>query len=188
MLRYLIALGVVFLLVITLVVFVFNGDDKKKPAGPTLLPLNEYAFDNTSAVTYTQRGRINGDDVHRNIVIKVTSDERKIDIIQGYQGNVISTQSYSNNQDAYEQFLYALKQAGFLTKKKEIKVDNPNGRCSTGILYFYTLSQDFDELSNLWSGNCSKEIGTFGGNSALINTLFQAQITDYGKITSGVSL
>lgn len=185
--RYFIALGVVFLLVILLVILLFRGGEKP-PTGPTVLPLNEYAFDNTSAVTYTQRGRINGDDVHRNIVITVTSDERKINIIQGYQGNVINTQTYSNNQDAYEQFLYALKQAGFLTKKKEIKVDDPNGRCSTGILYYYTLSQDFNDLSSLWSGNCSKEIGTFGGNNTLIKTLFQAQITDYSKITSGVSL
>ncbi len=187
-----IALGIlgVLAIILILVVFVLRGNDEPETATNTvqLKSLEQYAEDENSQVKYTTRGAINGDDIHREIAITVTSGYRQLDIIQGYEGNIINRQTYTNNQNAYKSFLSALKRAGFTTKSENSTSTDPAGQCSTGRVFYYDLSSDSEALSNLWSGSCSRKIGTFGGNPSTVQTLFQAQITDYSKITSGVSL
>lgn len=184
--RYAIGIGLFLILVVVGLFLIFRGGSNRAPAPKEL---HEYAFDGSSEVSLTARGKINGDDIHRRIVITVARDFRQIDIIQGYEGNVIQTQRFENNSDAYQEFLYAIQRAGFVRKKSGIEGElaNPLGRCPTGKLYTFQHEADSEELSNLWSASCD-EMGTFAGNSSLLQTLFKAQITNYSKITSGVSL
>ena len=187
--RLAVAIAVVLIILVVAILFIFRGDNEpSNPAKREPLPLNEYATDETSEVVFTTRGQINGDDIHRNIVISVSSSERRIDIIQGYEGNIISRQSFANNESAYREFLNAIKNAGFMAKKSKVTTENPEGQCPTGQLYYYTLEQDDSVLSELWSGSCSNKVGTSAANRSLIQTLFKNQITNYNQITSNVSL
>ncbi len=183
--RYIVTL----IVIIALIVFgvaIFGGNDKTPrpiPAIPKVLP--DYAT--TSAeVSLTTDGRINGDDVHRAIHITVSREQRNIDIIQGYEGNVIKSQSYANNQTAYDVFLRALAQAGF-TKERKTSIIDERGICPLGHRYIFELSNTGGSDMRRWSASCNG-FGTFGGRTSIIRTLFQRQITDYDKFIIGVNL
>jgi hypothetical protein len=188
--RYAIAVGLFLLLAVVGLFLIFSGDGPKESNKATPKALNEYAYDSSSEVILTTRGKINGDDIHRSIRITVARDYRRIDIIQGYEGTVINTQQYINNSEAYREFLYAINDAGFVKGRPKVTEEQARqaGKCPTGNLFAYEHNVGTEEMSELWSATCNKEMGTFAGNSSLIQTLFKAQITDYSKITSGVSL
>lgn len=184
--RFALSLGVFLLIIIVIILVFFRGGSDDKKATPKAL--NEYSYDSSSEVSFTTRGAINGDDKHRSIRIIVARDYRRIDVVQGYEGNVIKTQQFVNNSEAYREFLYAIDRAGFLNEKKiDEKQDIQAGRCSTGSLFIYEHNVGTEEISESWNATC-KDMGTFVGNTTLVRSLFQAQITDYSQITSGVSL
>lgn len=189
--RYLIGFVVVILMLLFGIILLFSGGGEKPASttAPVVKPLPEYSI--TSAETsMTIRGEINGDDVHRSIRITVGQYDRRLDVIAGYQGQVIQTNTFSNNQSAYSEFLYAIKDAGFMLKRKGVTdaQAQPNGKCPLGNLYTYELNAGGESLSDLWSSSCGSKTGTLGGSSSLLQTLFQNQITNYSQLTSGVQL
>src|SRR5665213_3485471 len=107
--RYIIAVLVVIALIIFGVVL-FSGGSKVKTGKTVVKTLPDYA--NTDAsVRLTIDGVINGDDAHRAIQITVDKNQRTLNVIQGYQGTVIQTQTFANNEPAFNVFLHALTQA-----------------------------------------------------------------------------
>ena len=180
---------IVFLLLVVLgLIFIFSGH-KSKPnptsKAPVVLVLPDYASTDAS-VAMTIDGRVNGDDAHRAIRITVSRDDRLIETIQGYNGNVIDSHSYQNTEEAYAVFLRAINNAGFMTKNKTKVPSDSRGQCPDGTRDIFSLNQGIDQLSNLWTSTCG--IGNFGGQPDLVQDLFQAQITDYESITSQVQL
>jgi hypothetical protein len=179
------------ILMIIIVAILASGGGKKAPTvtGVTLKSLPNYS--NTGAtVSLTTQGRIRGDETYRSIRITVGEQERTVQIIQGYNGQVINSQFYPNNPAAYGVFLRSIGNSGFLARSKT-KPASPNderGQCPLGVRYVFELNQGTDELSRLWSSTCGLKVGTFGGNSSTIQTLFQRQIPDYSKFTSDVNL
>jgi hypothetical protein len=152
----------------------FTGTPKPKPnptapTTPVVKSLPEYA-DSYAEVSYTTDGHINGDDKHRGIKITVDQFQRKVDILSGYSNNILEEHTQPNNKAAYEVFLKALK--------------NEDGQCPLGTRTILELNDSGDSLSRLWTSSCGKKVGTFGGNTGAIQSLFQAQITDYSKIIS----
>ena len=173
------------------IILLFSGGGEKPATtpAPAVKSLPEYSI--TSAETsMTTRGEINGDDEHRSIRITIGQYERRLDIITGYQSQVIQTNTFSNNQSAYSEFLYAIKDAGFMIKKKGVDPAQvqPDGKCPLGNLYIFELNAGNETLSSLWSSSCGSAIGTLGGNSSLLQTLFKNQVTNYSQLTSGVQL
>ena len=184
-------LAVLFLIILGFALILTGGHgNKKTPAnsGPAIMALPDYS--NTDATTsLTIGGIVNGDEMHRQIRITIGSEERKVDIIQGYGNNVINTQSFYNNPDAYGVFLRSISYAGFLNAiKKPAVTSNPAGQCPLGNTFIYQLNQEGETLSNLWSSTCGVKVGTLGGNSNLLQTLFQNQIPNYNTITQNVNL
>lgn len=187
--KYLIAFGAVFLLMIIGIILIFSGGGgEQKPPEERIKPLPEYSstFAETSM---TIRGQINGEDVHREIRITVGQFQRRLDIISGYSGNIIQTQTFANSSDAYAEFLAAINGAGFLLEQKRPPAQaDPLGKCPLGQLYEFELNDSGEELSYLWGSSCGNSIGTLKGRSGTLQQLFKAQITDYGKLTSGIQL
>jgi hypothetical protein len=167
----------------------FTGTPKPKPnpttqTAPVVKSLPEYA-DSYAEVSYTTDGHINGDDKHRGIKITVDQFERKVDILSGYSDNILEEHTQPNNKAAYEIFLKALKNEGFTLKiQKPTAPANEDGQCPLGTRTILELNDSGDSLSRLWTSSCGKKVGTFGGNTSAIQSLFQAQITDYNKIIS----
>lgn len=179
---------IVLMLFIFVVIKIFGGHKSKpapSPSVPVVKPLPEYS-DTTAEVSFTTEGRINGDDQHRAIKITVDQYSRKIDIIGGYNGNILEEHIQKNNQQAYDIFLRALRNSGFTVKKTKHAVNDERGQCPLGQRFIFELNDSGDVLSHLWSSTCG--IGNFGGQPGTVEDLFQLQITDYSKIISNAKV
>ena len=117
--RYIIAFAGFMILVIALLIIIFSGGGKKTstPTQP-VKTLPDYAS-TTAAVSMTIDGRINGEDTHRQIRVSVDRFQRKLDIIGGYNDNLVETHNFANNQAAYDVFLRAIDGVGFTTKSNK---------------------------------------------------------------------
>lgn len=177
-----------FIIIIFLVVLLFVGGGKKNTPTAPVKTLPSYA--NTDAqVTMTIDGPINGDDVHRQIKVTVGADSRELDIIQGYSGNIIQSNPQYNSQDAYSAFLSALNLSGFTLQRKGASTSlSSAGQCALGQRFTFTLEQDGNVISNLWTTSCGSNTGNFGGISSTVQQLFEAQITNYDTLVENVNM
>jgi hypothetical protein len=166
------------------------GGHNKQPATPAAVvkSLPDYAA--TTAVTsMTIDGQVNGDDIHRAIRVTIGQNQRELDIIQGYSGHVLSSQTFYNTQDAYTVFLKSINNSGFLLPLKNSNAPaDERGQCPLGSRYIFELDQNGSALSRLWASDCGSKIGTLGGSSTLLQNLFEAQIPEYQTLTEDVSL
>ena len=124
----------------------------------------------------------------------VGSNLRTLDIIQGYQGRVVKSETFVNNQPAYLAFLSALYKSGYTAKlnpkKFKFASDSDQGSCPLGNRYYFELMNTGNNADQrLWSSSCGKEIpGNFGGASALIIQLYQNQFSNYRDFTVNVGI
>lgn len=162
-----------------------KSNTNKKNTTSKVIDVTKYV-NNNSKVVLTLGGRINGDDAHRAVRITVDSASRTAEIIQGYQGNVINTQTAVNNPDAYEQFIYAIATSGFSKERKTTQTDD-RGACPLGQRYVYEIFENDNSVMRRWSTSCGA-IGTMGGRQSQINELFKRQITDYSTFTRNIQL
>jgi len=177
------------ILVVIAGIAVIRGGNQQKPLSPAAnkpLTLPEYG-NTTGQVSWTIDGRVNGDDIHRQIRVTVSRDSRVIDVIQGYGGIVMTTKQYYNTLQAYDVFLRAINTEKFLLARKGVKNTDERGQCPLGFRNIFKLEQDNKQISRLWSSTCSG-IGTFAGNTADLQVLFKRQIPDYDKLTAQVAL
>lgn len=176
---------------------IFTGTKKKTPASTSttsvtsttaISRLSDYSSTDAE-VSITTEGAVVGDEEHNAIRITVSRDERTLDIINGYNGLVTTTQSFDNNQAAYTIFLHALENYNF-TREIKPKVTDDRGVCPAGSKYIYELKNTGkdDTDKRLWSVSCGAAIGNFGGIGPSIRDLFQKQIPDYSTLVSKVRL
>jgi len=173
----------IFIGLIVLVFVLFIGGSSTPKTVPTSLP--SYAASPT-VVRMTIDGPVNADLTHRSVQVTVGRDEANIDVIQGYQGNVLSHGSFASNQDAYTVFLHALDLAGF-TKTRITKNTDDRGVCPLGDRYIFEVINGASDLQRTWATTCGGQ-GTFGGNLTTILTLFERQIPDYANRTVNVNV
>lgn len=179
----LVGLGVV-VLIIVLFVKLFSGGGGTPS---TQVDVGKYA-DTAATATLLIDGPTNIDQDHRQVKITVSQTTNEIDIIQGYQGVIINTQSYPNNSAAYGAFLQSLKLLNFSKGNNDKNAADYRGYCPTGERYAYTFNDGNTDLFNFWSTSCRQ--GTFKGNALGVLNLFRAQIPrkDFDRLTSGIPL
>lgn len=170
--------------IIVILSMLFGGSKGSKKSVAPSFDLLKYTTRDSKVVAITD-GPINGDDVHRAVRITVDRNTRRIDVIQGYQGTVIATKSYDNNQKAYDEFLHALSKSGF-GKPRKSAIASEDGVCATGRRYVFEVIDNNDSVSRTWTASCQK-----GNTIALpsrITGLFRDQITDYNEVVKGQKL
>ena len=183
--RAVVAIFVIFIVVV-LGVLLF-GNHSSKPAANTFTIKNLTNYASTDVeMRFTTDGQINGDDAHSQIVITIGRDKRSLQVIQGYQGHVIKSESFDNNKNAYSAFLHALDVANF-TKVRNSSVANEQGQCALGQRFIYETVNNGNKNLRTWSTSCNN-LRTFGGQTLLVQEIFQNQITNYNDYTSDVSL
>ncbi len=139
-------------------------------------------------VQYMIVGPVTGDEQHQSIRIKVNRDFRTIEVLQGFDNEIIKSQETPNTLAGYEAFVAALNGAGFT------KTLPPEGRgseeqdCPLGRKFIYETAPGTSDEFRSWSNSCSSKQGTFGGKASLVRTLFQRQIPDYSKYVADVRL
>jgi len=128
----------------------------------------------------------NIDQDHRQVRITVSGTQNRIEVLQGYQGNVIDSRTYPSNSPAFAAFLQSLKLLNFA--KGTIANTDYRGYCPTGDRFVYTFNDGQNDLFRYWATSCGQ--GTFGGNRALVHRLFERQIpiADLDKLTSNIPL
>lgn len=177
---FLIGLGLIVLTFILIVRIFGGGDDETRPRP---IDLSSYATTDT-VVRLTQDGPIVADKQHQQVRITIGRDQVLFERLQGYQGEVVSTQTYPNNPDAYAQFLHALENAGFTRGDLNAPKDE-RGYCPTGRRYIYQAVGDGEDKLRWWSTSCGSNEGNFEGQASNVRRLFINQVPEYRQLARG---
>jgi hypothetical protein len=181
--KFVVALGII----VVLALLAFGVYRINKPATPrqTTPPLTLLDYiKRDSQVRFTIEGPVNANEAHNSIQVTVNKDNRVIEVLRTYATQVTTAQTFANNQTAYEDFMTALNNAGYI-KRNQKKPDSEIGACPTGQRYIYELIDGGNTVTRLWSSTCGD--GNFSGNANTVRTLFQAQIAGYFKIAGNVN-
>lgn len=175
---FLIGIGLLVLTVI-LVIRIFSGGGAEDAPRP--IDLNSYSTTDT-VVRLTLDGPVVANQQHEQLRITVGRDAVLYERFQGYQGDIVDTRSYPNNQDAYAEFLRALDVAEF----EKGNADGPKderGFCPTGQRYIYEAIGEGENLVRWWNTSCGGNTGNFVGRGSVVRNLFKKQVPDYNELT-----
>ncbi|MFA5004277.1 MAG: hypothetical protein WC498_03325 [Candidatus Saccharimonadales bacterium] len=168
----LIGLGLVVLVIVLIVKSLGSG----KHEVLRQIDLPSYAGTNAVAQLVID-APINADQTHRTVKISVSQSQTEIDIIQGYQGNVVNSQTFPNSQPGFAVFLKALQNYGFNKGNSDPTKGDERGVCAIGDRYIYSLTSGGGTVMRYWSTSCGGQ-GTFGGRADVIRRLFLRQIPE----------
>lgn len=181
-----IGLGIFIVLVLLILFLTGRGDRPQQDVGINrTTQLTDYATTGVD-MRYTMAGEINARENHRVLQITVGQTERTFTIFDGYQGNVLKSQTLLNDVDAYRAFLAALENSGYTKSRIASRNVNPLAACPTGKRYNYDIIDGADVKQSLWSASCNIK-GTFAGNASTVQNLFEAQMPDYDAFVRGVN-
>lgn len=178
----LVGLGVVVLIIVLFVKLLTGG--KSQPLHQ--VDVGKYA--NTSATaTLTIDAFTNIDQEHHVVKISVSNTQNVIDVMKGYQGSILTSQTYPNNPTAFGVFLQTMKLLNF-SRGKSVNVDY-RGYCPTGDRYTYEFSDGSTQLFSYWSTSCGGQ-GSFEGNAGAVRQQFERQIPSaaFSRLTAGTSI
>lgn len=188
-LKYFIGFFVTIFLIIVLIVLLFGGGKKQTTEldnGQKIKTLQDIA-DTDSAVRMVIAGNVRADQTYREIHITSSREGNNLEVIQGYEGNVIKSQGYSNNQNAYDTFLRSLQFAGYMQGDNDKKLADDRGHCPLGQRYIFEIIENSKIVQRYWTSDCGNSAPhTFLGKTYLVKDLFQMQIPDYDELTSDV--
>lgn len=160
---------------IWLIVILFSKAFSTAPATTTTnkTPLVSYANSDATASMLID-GPVVVDEIHQALRISVDRSQSKVELINGYEGNVVREETFANNTAGYEAFLKALDKALFDSPvSKSISADE-RGYCPLRNRFVYTLSTGTKDIVRTWTSSCG--IGNYTGDRALTRTLFINQI------------
>ena len=185
--RYILAglIGLGLIVLVSVLIFRgFTGGNANQNV-PKAINLNSYASTDAVAQLVIDTAIVSEQD-HRTVKISVSQNQTQIQILQGYQGEIINSQTFSNNQASYAVFLRSLALQNFTKGDADPKKADERGYCPQGRRYIYRLDQYGVPIMRFWSTSCSQ--GTFSGNREMVRWLFEHQIPkeDYARITSGL--
>jgi len=188
--RYGIAiLLIAFFAIIGTVVLVGRDNGNGGGATARITKLAEYADKDSASLTWTQQGRLVGEDQRSAIRVTVTRSTRTVELLAGYAERVERKAEFPNSPEAFATFTRSLDSLNF-GKERTVKQADERSVCPQGNRFVYRLADNSKEIMRTWSDNCLNGDGPFGGGNTapLIAQLFKAQITDYNKFIIGVVL
>lgn len=188
--RYLVAILAIIFFVILAAVLLIDGGNGNGGQADRLTKIADYDTNDGASVSWTQQGKLVGDDQYRAIRITITRTSRRAEVLAGYQERVDRSVDLPNTPAAFEAFTRGLDNAGF-GKERDVKQPDERGVCPLGHRYIYRLTENGREVMRTWSDTCQASNGPYGGGSngaSTIQHLFKAQITDYPKFVNGVVL
>lgn len=176
---------IAIIVLVFLAVLIFGGGSSNNNPQVVTTHLSDYA--NTDVeVRLTVDGQINNNEAHRQIIFTVGRDNRSLQVNKGYQGEVLKSESFDNNKDAYNAFLRALDTSGFTLSRKS-KFPNEQGLCPLGQRYIYEVINNGNKNTRTWSTSCNGP-SNFKGKAGLVQELFHNQIGNYDEYVNNVEL
>jgi len=178
----LVSIGLVVLVIVLIVKGITGHASNPAPR----IDITKYA-DTPAVATLLIDAPTNVDQDHRQVRITVSNTQNQIDILQGYQGTVIKSQTYSNNSAAFATFLQSVQLLG-MPRGISSHTDY-RGYCAAGNRYVYTFNNGQKDLFSYWSTSCSGQ-GTFKGSPVGVRQQFERQIPqrDLATFTSSTNV
>ncbi len=175
------------LVIVTIVLFFSNNSTNKSQYNTKL---NNFAnYSNTSALaTLDINGPITSQSTHNEVKIIVSNLDVNLQIIKGYDNDIVINQVFPNSQRSYDAFLRSIYLNGFTLKTNKNTVNNPVGLCATGDLYNFYFIFNSNNIVNTWQSSCNGSNSNFGGNLSVILSLFQSQVPSYNNYTNNLNL
>jgi hypothetical protein len=166
---------------------ILGGESKPTTSTKQQIFLDDYARPNT-VVKLTVEGPIVADEKFVSYEIDVAQNYRQIKTFKGYNKTLVDNKYYNNNNEAYVNFLKALRRYNFTAKTKSTSEDE-KGTCATGNRYIYQLTDQDTNTDTIrsWNTSCGT-VGSFAGLGSSIRSLFRAQIPDYDEITKTIQI
>lgn len=187
-LRYFVGLGlVIVLLFVVIFMIIRGGGDEENKVAESEREFTSYVDDSDVTISMTTVGPIVAAQEHNELQINITNSNASIDVMQGYDGNVISSQSYPISTAAFGEFLHALDKADFTKGDTSDDLKDDRGFCPTGQRYIFEVRDGSRSVQRFWATSC-RTVKTYHGNLALTRQLFEDQIPDYSGLTSDTNL
>jgi hypothetical protein len=143
----------------------------------------------THAVRMTVHGNIVADENYRSYQVTIDPNNRVLTTYSGYLDQVLNTKQLSNNQKAYEEFVYALDKAGMMNGTELTgDKDDTRGICADGRVYEFEVLSASDTVKHLWTSTCKNSSGSLTVSPTLLQSLVLDQIPDNQKVLSGIRL
>ena len=155
-----------------------NNSYKNKPLA------SSYSNNNSYAELYV-RSPITSQASHIEFAIIVSPASVTFNSYQGYDGQILSTKSYSNTSNSYYNFLKALDSVGFMNS--DTNISSPVGHCAFGVTYQYQLYNDSNKIQDSWSSSCNAN-DTYKGLPLKTFELFKTQVPDYRALTDNLDI
>jgi hypothetical protein len=187
--RYFIGFLVTIGLIVLIIVLLLGGGGRSGTKNPAQKPFNlvDYANGNTAAQIIID-GPVVADQNHQQLKINVSQSSAALTLYNGYQQNVVSSQTFANNPTSYAIFLQSLQRAGFTLHDSKVGYDE-RGYCPTGERYILTFTNNGTDMRRSWITSCGTTIpNSFKGNLGTVLFLFKGQIPNYTQLTRGTQL
>ena len=141
------------------------------------------------SVQMTVRGPIVANEQFHSFQITIDPSSRNMTTYQGYLEQPINAKAYDNNPKAYEQFVYALDKANFMTGDELTGDKNDTrGICATGLVYEFSVMNGDSTVKRLWTSTCKGSPGSLKASVSQVGDLFKAQIPDESSLVRGLDL
>jgi len=135
--------------------------------------LSRYDATNTELVMLID-GPVQSDQTHQSLRITVAQNENAIELMNGYEGQVVNREAFASNSIAYAAFLKSLDKIGFgKPALKSISADE-RGYCPLRNRFIYTIEENGTQKQRTWTSSCG--IGNYAGDQTLTRRLFIDQI------------
>lgn len=164
------------ILIVFILIMIFRVGGERQIAEPAK-QLNT-AAETDARFEYYEQGPIVAEEDRYAIKITITRGSRQVEVFRGYEGNVVASKSFDNNQEAFSNFLSGLDRAGYRLEGRT-RFSSEAGLCPSGRRYVLTSNQ-FDEEFRRWTTSC-QERGNFGGVFSTVRELYRDQIPEYGS-------
>jgi hypothetical protein len=176
----------IVVLIIVLIGKIFGGGGSA-PKAP--VDITRYEDTASSVTLFVDGAPTQVDQDHRQVRITVSNSQNQIEVMSGYQGNLISSTTYSSNSTAYGVFLQSLKHMNFSKGLDSKALADYRGYCPFGNRYIFTFNDGNVNRFQYWATSCGTT-GTYQGQLKNTLHLIKLQIpqSDFSKLTAGVSV
>jgi len=152
-------------------------------------PSTDFLIESTKVAEYSVEGPIVANENHRSYTISVSENVVSMKTYRNYGQTLIEEKSYPNTTLAYKAFLSALGNANVTAVRQNTSIDadttfEDKGVCATGRKYMVEL----DSSMRRWSTSCDSKQGNAGFTMGRVASLFQRQVPDFGKLSSGLGI
>jgi hypothetical protein len=132
-------------------------------------------------------GPVQSNQTHQSLRITVSQNENVIELMNGYEGQVVSREAFTSNSIAYAAFLKSLDKSGFAKAVSKSTSADERGYCPLRNRFIYTIEENGAQKQRAWTSSCG--IGNYTGDQALTRRLFVNQIPSdaFSNILRGTS-